>query len=72
MNVVGGCQLRLRAALLVNLVAMRHVVSRHRNHSCVMSPENLSTLQRANFLMHSALNSYSFANLSVSLLLGDV
>lgn len=49
--------LRLRAAVFVNLVAMRSCVSRSRNVSCILTPQNLSILQRANFLLHSALNS---------------
>ena len=49
--------LRLRASIFVNLVAMRSAVGKGRNDWCVLKPQNLSLLQRANFLLHSALNS---------------
>ena len=51
------CELRLRAALFINLVDMRDALSVHRGNTfCTLSPENLSKLQRANDLFHSALN----------------
>ena len=50
---------RLRAAVFVNLVAMRSCMSTSRNSGtgCILSGENLSVLVRANYLFHSAFNS---------------
>ena len=51
--------LRLRAAIFVNLVAMRASMSRKRNPGrLLMSPENLRILQSACFLYHCAHNSF--------------
>ena len=54
------CQLllcRLRAAVFVNLVAMREAVSLHGgNGLCTLSDFNLRKLQQANYLYHAALN----------------
>lgn len=51
--------LRLRAAVFVNLVAMRRALSCSTNSFLSLTPANLSTLQRANYLFHAAHNSYS-------------
>lgn len=48
--------LRLRAAVFVNLVAMRDAISNSRNDGPVMCPQNIQTLQNASFLWHSARN----------------
>ena len=50
-------QPRLRAAVFVNLTAMREYMSGPAN-SIALTPENLAGLQKANFLYHSALNSH--------------
>ena len=50
--------LRLRAAVFVNLVAMRGFMSDADNGHITLSPNNLLGLQRANYLFHAALNSY--------------
>lgn len=51
--------LRLRAAVFVNLVAMRRALSCPTNSFLSLTLANLSVLQRANYLFHSAHNSYS-------------
>ena len=48
---------RLRAALFVNLVAMRRAMKHPSNGHVTMAAENLATLQRANWLFHAAHNS---------------
>ena len=48
--------LRLRAAVFVNAVAIRQAVSLQ--HGIVLPSESLQKLQTANYLFHSALNSY--------------
>ena len=46
---------RLRAAIFVNLVAMRSCMARGRNpEQFILSKENHSLLVRANFLLHAA------------------
>jgi hypothetical protein len=50
--------LRLRAAVFVNVVAMRGFMSDADNGHITLSPNNLLGLQRANYLFHAALNSY--------------
>lgn len=50
--------LRLRAAVFVNVVAMRGFMSDTGNGHITLSPNNLLGLQRANYLFHAALNSY--------------
>ena len=50
--------LRLRAAVFVNLVAMRGFMSDADNGHITLSPNNLLGLQRANYLFHTALNNY--------------
>lgn len=53
-----GDQLRIRASVFINLVAMRSCISRSRNTSCILEPSNVSVLNRSNFLVHCALNCY--------------
>jgi hypothetical protein len=48
--------LRLRAAVFVNVVAMRGFMSDADNGHITLSPNNLLGLQRANYLFHAALN----------------
>ena len=49
--------LRLRAAVFVNLVGMRRAMSSSKGNGLVsLSPHNLTCLQRANYLFHSAHN----------------
>lgn len=49
--------LRLRAAVFVNLVRMRRAMSSSKGNGLVsLSPHNLTCLQRANYLFHSAHN----------------
>ena len=47
---------RLRAAVFVNLVGMRKSMSCPTNGPISLTPENLSKLQRCNFLFHAAHN----------------
>ena len=54
--------LRLRAAVFVNLVAMREAISNKINNGPVLRDENLQVLQRATFLWHSAHNCFMFAS----------
>ena len=44
-----GDQLRIRASVFINLVAMRSCISRSRNTSCILEPSNVSVLNRSNF-----------------------
>jgi hypothetical protein len=48
--------LRLRAAVFVNLVAMRAAMSDSSNTGVKLTDSNLQMLQRANYLFHSAHN----------------
>lgn len=50
--------LRLRAAVFVNLVAMRESMNKRANPFCLLSAQNLSILKRANFLYHAAFNRF--------------
>ena len=54
---LGNIELRLRASIFVNLVAMRSAMSRHRNGLVCLTPENLSLIKRANYILHCAINS---------------
>lgn len=57
----GACDadwVRLRAALFVNLVAMRSCMNRSRNNLVTLTEENRVLLQRANYLFHCAHNSF--------------
>ena len=51
--------LRLRAAVFINLVHMREAISLKNNNFCTLSITNLQKLQRANYLYHCALNRVS-------------
>ncbi len=53
-------KLRLRAAVFVNLVAMRSAMARSRNGFVTLKEQHVSLLQRSNYLLRSALNSFSF------------
>ena len=50
--------LRLRAAVFVNFVAMRQFMSNSDNGVCTLSAKNLRGLQQANYLYHAAINSF--------------
>ena len=51
---------RLRAAVFVNLVAMRECMTKRVNEQrALLDPGNLDILRRACFLFHAAHNSYS-------------
>ncbi len=54
---VNAVKPRLRAAVFVNLVAMRSAMSRHRNGLVSLTDENQTLLKRANYILHCALNS---------------
>lgn len=54
---------RLRAAIFVNLVAMRDAISKRNNDGPVLRGQNLKALQTASYLWHSAHNSFMFADL---------
>jgi hypothetical protein len=51
---------RLRAAVFVNAVAIRRAVSLQ--HGFILPEECVRKLQSANYLFHSALNSYLVAD----------
>lgn len=53
---VGVSYLRMRAAIFINLVAMRRALSAANNEFLSLAPSNLEAFQKANYLFHSAHN----------------
>ena len=57
---VFGVEFRLRAAVFVNMVALREATSL--KHGMILPPECVRKLQSANYLLHAALNSNLYCN----------